>query len=119
MQNTKYKIHKIDKISHRRCGAEIIFSEGGRAGLKTSILISQIVEKLWANEKRAVQLRQEGNKLFKVNLTKVCYMYALHVICNWNKDNSEAGLLFLYDTIEEFTSRIPRHFQSSNPRPIF
>jgi len=54
----------------RRCGAEIIFSsnsasEEGRVGLNTSILISQIVDKLWANEKRAVQLRQEGNKLFK------------------------------------------------------
>jgi len=53
----------------RKCGAEIIFSsdssEDGRARLNTSILISQIVDKLWANEKRAVQLRQEGNKLFQ------------------------------------------------------
>jgi len=54
----------------RRCGAGIIFSSNSaseecRVGLNTSILISQIVDKLWANEKRAVQLRQEGNKLFK------------------------------------------------------
>ena len=54
---------------YRKCGAEIKYSssEDGRAGLlKPSILISQIVDKLWANEKRAVQLRYEGNKLFQV-----------------------------------------------------
>jgi len=53
--------------SCRKCGAEIKYSssEDGRAGLKPSILISQIVDKLWANEKRAVQLRYEGNKLFQ------------------------------------------------------
>jgi len=53
----------------RKCDAEIIFpsnsSGDGEAGLNTSILISEIVEKLWAKEKRAVQLRNEGNKLFQ------------------------------------------------------
>ena len=72
---------------HRRCGAEIIFSgnsssEEGRAGLNTSILISQIVDKLWAKEKRAVQLRQEGNKLFQVGCK---------IVAKMNRDHSEAG----------------------------
>ena len=67
---TNKKQNENSPISRRKCGAEIIFSsdssEDGRARLNTSILISQIVDKLWANEKRAVQLRQEGNKLFQV-----------------------------------------------------
>ena len=54
----------------RKCGADVKFSsessaEGG-IGPSTCVLISQVVDKVWAKEKKAVQLREEGNKLFQV-----------------------------------------------------
>ena len=55
---------------YRKCGAEVKFSsestEEGRIGPSICVLISQVVDKLWAKEKKAVQLREEGNKLFQV-----------------------------------------------------
>ena len=55
----------------RKCGAEVKLSsetskEGG-IGASTCVLISQVVDKFWAKEKKAVQLREEGNKLFQVS----------------------------------------------------
>ena len=54
----------------RKCGAEVKFSsestEESGIGPSTCVLISQVVDKLWAKEKKAVQLREEGNKLFQV-----------------------------------------------------
>ena len=54
----------------RKCGADVKFSsetsEEGRIGASTCVLISQVVDKFWAKEKKAVQLREEGNKLFQV-----------------------------------------------------
>ena len=55
----------------RKCGAEVKLSsestvEGG-IGANTCVLISQVVDKFWAKEKKAVQLREEGNKLFQVS----------------------------------------------------
>ena len=54
----------------RKCGADVKSSsessaEGG-IGPSTCVLISQVVDKFWAKEKKAVQLREEGNKLFQV-----------------------------------------------------
>ena len=54
----------------RKCGAEVKLSsestEESRMGASTCVLISQVVDKVWAKEKKAVQLREEGNKLFQV-----------------------------------------------------
>ena len=54
----------------RKCGADVKFSsetsEEGRIGASTCVLISQVVDKFWAKEKKAVQLREEGNKHFQV-----------------------------------------------------
>ena len=56
---------------YRKCGAEVKISsetsEEGNIGASTCVLISQVVDKLWAKEKKAVQLREEGNKLFQVS----------------------------------------------------
>ena len=55
----------------RKCGAEVKLSsestEEGGIGANTCVLISQVVDKFWAKEKKAVQLREEGNKLFQVS----------------------------------------------------
>ena len=55
----------------RKCGAEVKLSSGstdeGGIGASTCILISQVVDKFWAKEKKAVLLREEGNKLFQVS----------------------------------------------------
>ena len=54
----------------RKCGADVKFSsetsEEGRIGASTCVVISQVVDKFWAKEKKAVQLREEGNKHFQV-----------------------------------------------------